>query len=133
MSDPTEQMNNILERFAELGGIDAVFLLNEANIQSSYPIESDFDFIATSSAEVLGNLDYQGNYVGKPLAIEEMILVAQEKTFITLNITDKPGYVLCVICPRSTRSDLIKTRFKNLFKEQIIVAIEKSTNIKKEL
>lgn len=132
MSKPTDEMNDILKSFTELVIVDVVFLLNEAKIESSYPLESDFDFIGTGTAEAIGKFDAEAKYAGVSLAAQEMELVTQEKKVITLKISDDSDYVLCVVCPNSTRSDLIKTRFKNIAKEQIIAAIKKTTEIKKE-
>lgn len=132
MPNPTEEMNEILKSFTELGGVDVVFLLNEARIQSSYPLDSDFDFIGTGTAEAIGKFDAEAKYAGLQLAAQEMELVTQEKRVITLKISDDSDYVLCVVCPKSTRPDLIKSRFNNIAKEQIIAAIKKSTRIKKE-
>ncbi|XWK86812.1 MAG: hypothetical protein U7127_21785 [Phormidium sp.] len=132
MPNPTDEMNDILKSFTELGGVDVVFLLNEATIQSSYPLESDFDFIGIETAEAIGKFDAKAQYAGVSLAAQEMELVTQEKRVLTLKISDESGYVLCVVCPKSTRPDLIKSRFKNIAKEQIMAAIKKSTKIKKE-
>jgi hypothetical protein len=106
--------------------------LNNAKIQWSYPLDSNsLDFIATGTAEAIGKFDTEAKYAELQLAVQEMELVTQEKRVITLKISDDPDYVLCVVFAKSTRPDLIKTRFNNT-KEKIIDAIEKSTKIKKE-
>lgn len=133
MSNPTQEMNDILKSFTDLGGVDVVILLNEANIQSVYPPDSEsFDFIGTGTAEAIGKFDTEAKYAGLQLAAQEMELVTQDKRVLTLKISETSGYVLCVICPRSTRTDLIKSRFNNIAKDQIIAVSKKSTRIKKD-
>ena len=136
MAGFVEKIKALLTSFTQTtGGVEATLLvdLSDATVQVSYPEGESLHFIGTASADSISNFESGIQSLGGKFSVQEMELVSQEKRVFTLRISNDPDYVLCVVCPiNGAKAGVIRTKFLNSVKNEIITAMKEGGLIKKE-